>query len=193
MNKDNSSSINDLVFRSRDRGQTLFSRALLASGVLDIAGFALAFSSDDVVTSIVGYFNGPVGDLLVGAWDREVAVRDACRSTASDPRQSSRCPLGAHGLRLVRRVQVVAEFRARSCAGRRRSYQIDLRLNGAVVVVRGGRVVGVSPGEASAVGVFGFSRPGEHELHKIEQWFAPVVELPTYVMSAERRRRMVTA
>jgi hypothetical protein len=191
VNSNNTSSINELLFGSPARGQTLLSPAL-GSGILDIAGFALTFSSDDVVASIVGHMNGPVGDLLVGAWDRGVAVREASRSTESDPTAEESVPLRAHGMRLTRRVQVVAESGPAHVPILDIRIQIDLRLNGAVVVVRGGRVAGVSPGEASAVGVFGYSRPGESELHTIEQWSTPVVKLPTYVRSAGQHARMIT-
>lgn len=176
--------LNELLFDPGADARVVIQQSLRVGRILELAslGFAVDMSYGQLAATLAGYLNGSVGDVLVGAWDSHARIREACRDTAFAPEKEKSIPLAPHGRRVDKRLHVVADTPLGSRPIIDVRIRIDIKFDSALVVVRGGRVAGVSAGEASAVGLLGFSRQGETQLHKIAERTTPVVRLSEYLV-----------
>jgi hypothetical protein len=175
--------VSGLVFGSAERRDRALRQWFALDSLRGITGGRLPFgvTGELLANVIAGSMNGPVGDLLVGGWDRAVAVQRAIKATASDSKAERSVALEPHTVHVEKRSTVISNLGSDAIPLFQLVLSSDVSIDAAVVNIKGGRVHGVSPGRASASGIFGFARTGETEVHEIERWVSRPIQLPAFI------------
>ena len=143
--------------------------------------FGVTYDQDEMIAAVVGSMNGPVGPLFRGVWDRYAEVQQARAATSASPELERWLPFKSLPLSITKRFDLVVDALGAATTVMNFVLKVRIDLDAARVHIRGGRVAGFNPGQATTSGSFGYNWPGSTDSRSIATWKPRPVTLSGYI------------
>lgn len=151
----------ELLFdRPSDRAEQINRQLEKRAGTLGLLSHGVPGLTRQVATAIAGLLDLPIGGLVLNAWKKQQAIRDACAQTHGIPGATASVVVANHTLQTSQQPRVYLDVAGAQVPILELALALTLDIDAITVNVLEGHVTGCGAGTAAASGSLGVAMPG---------------------------------